>query len=132
MINQLPEKLKYDITEYCRVNNIQDTNSFILKLIRQAFTTEKFGSVPEIFRKKKEVEIVVEGTIKEEPVTPIIEEVIKDDVEIKKYEIDIDLKKQDLKIVKPPIKVDDDIYGEGKTGWFGNSNLYDLIKGKNK
>lgn len=132
MINQLPDKLKYDITEYCRINDIQDVNSFILKLIRQAFTSEKFGLVPEIFRKKNDVEIVVEEKIQEEPVTPIIEEVIKDDVEIKKYEIDIDLKKQDLKIVKPPIKVDDDIYGEGKTGWFGNSNLYDIIKGKNK
>jgi|694.fasta_scaffold00011_113 hypothetical protein len=132
MINQLPEKLKYDITEYCRVNNIQDTNSFILKLIRQAFTTEKFGSVPEIFRKKNEVEIVVEETIKEEPLIPVIDEIVKDNDEVKKYEIDIDLKKEEIKIVKPPIKVDDDIYGEGKTGWFGNSNLYDIIKGKNK
>ena len=132
MINQLPEKLKYDITEYCRVNDIQDVNSFILKLIRQAFTTEKFGSVPEIFRKKNEVEIVVEETIKEEPVIPVIDEIVKDNNEVKKYEIDIDLKKEEIKIVKPPIKVDDDIYGEGKTGWFGNSNLYDIIKGKNK
>ena len=77
MINQLPDKLKYDITEYCRINDIQDVNSFILKLIRQAFTSEKFGLVPEIFRKKNDVEIVVEEKIQEEPVTPIIEEVIK-------------------------------------------------------
>ena len=45
---ELPENLKQDITLYCQVNNISDIDSFIIKMLTQAFTIEKYGEQPNI------------------------------------------------------------------------------------
>jgi hypothetical protein len=103
MINQLPEKLRVEIIEYCRLNEIQDVDSFIIKMIRQSFTTEKYGSVPNIFKDEIKKETVPEVEVKEEK--PIVEENIKND-----YELNLNLKKETKPIQKSNI---DDIYGEG-------------------
>ena len=138
MINHLPEKLKNEIIQYCKLNNIEDINLFIIKLIKQSFTIEKFGIQPDFIENKnlmKEPEeqpkVVVEEK-KEEvnlETTPDVIEIKPEETIIQKneYQINLDLnkKEEDKKQI-----IDDDIYGEGKNGWFGGSNLYDLIKRK--
>jgi hypothetical protein len=103
MINQLPEKLKVEIIEYCRLNEIQDIDSFIVKMIRQSFTTEKYGSTPNIFKTETKKEKEPEVELKEE--VPIVEEKNKND-----YELNLNLKKEIKPVQKSNI---DDIYGEG-------------------
>ena len=138
MINHLPEKLKNEIIQYCKLNNIEDINLFIIKLIKQSFTIEKFGIQPDFIENKnlmKEPEeqpkVVVEEK-KEEvnlETTPDVIEIKPEETIIQKneYQINLDLnkKEEDKKQI-----IDDDIYGEGKNGWFGGINLYDLIKRK--
>lgn len=43
---EIPKQLKNDIWDYCRANNLTNIDEFIVKLIRQGFTIEKFGATP--------------------------------------------------------------------------------------
>lgn len=138
MIDLLPDKLKNDITQYCKLNNIDDINSFIIKMIKQSLLIEMYGRNPDIV-KNKTPEIVVEEKVIPEVVEPIVTEIPKEEKIVveeeskNEYNIEIDLNKKS-KPVEPKLptspKPEEDIYGEGKTGWFGTSNLYDLIKKK--
>lgn len=69
---EIPKKLKEEIWEYCRLNDISNIDDFIIKMIQQGYTVEKFGATPLGFGEVKEVEKVVE-VIKEVPVDKIIE-----------------------------------------------------------
>lgn len=139
MINQLPEKLKTDIIEYCKLNNIDDINSFIVKLIKQSLLIEMYGREPEII-KNKSPEVIVEEITSPQIIEEVKVEILKEDNIVideklkNEYKIDLDLNKKpkppEPKIIVTPPPQDDDIYGEGKTGWFGGSNIYDLIKKK--
>ena len=162
MINKLPERLKNEILEYCKLNSIDNIESFIIKLITQSFTIEKFGENPIFVDKKNRIvepevivkEVVVEKIV-EVPVEKIVEKIVEVEVEkpttiieeIKpsknEYVINLDPKKEnptskqnnsttpkqnDGPTSKP--NLNDDIYGEGKGGWLGGSNLYELLKRK--
>lgn len=140
MINELPDKLKNDVIEYCRLNKIDDIDSFIIKMIRQSLTIEMYGRVPKIFDDISEpiIEEKKSETIVEEiKIEPQKEEIIVSEEKSKnEYQINLDLNKKN-EIVEPQtpkvitqINKDEDIYGEGKGGWFGGSNLYDLINKK--
>lgn len=67
---ELPKKIKDEIWDYCRVNNISNIDEFTLKLITQGFTAEKYGSTPstkeKIVEKVVEVEKIVEKVIEKE------------------------------------------------------------------
>jgi hypothetical protein len=69
---EIPKKLKDEIWEYCRVNDISNIEDFIIKMIRQGYTVEKFGSTPFGSGEVKEVEKVVE-VVKEVTVEKIVE-----------------------------------------------------------
>jgi len=73
---EIPKKLKDEIWEYCRLNDISNIEDFIIKMVRQGYTVEKFGATPLGTGEVKEVEKVVE-VIKEVPVEKTIE-VIKE------------------------------------------------------
>lgn len=136
MINHLPDKLKNDIIEYCKLNNIDDINSFLIKLIRQSLTIEMYGRTPEVI-KDGSTKIVIDEDIK-----PIVIEQVEVDIpkeshiiveeNIKnKYTIEVDLNQKSKPIEPTPTPIEnEDIYGEGRPGWFGGSNLYDLMKRK--
>lgn len=81
---EIPKKLKDEIWEYCRLNDISNVDDFIIKMIRQGYTTEKFGATPLGFGEVKEVEKIVE-VIREIPVEKVIEKevFITDDIQIK-------------------------------------------------
>lgn len=74
---EIPKKLKDEIWEYCKINEILNFNEFVLKLLTQGFTIEKFGATPN----NKIVEKIIEV-----PVDKIVEKevYVTDDVEIKK------------------------------------------------
>jgi hypothetical protein len=70
----IPKKIKDELWEYCRINNISNVDDFILRMIRQGFTAEKYGSTPmggtEV---EKIVEVIKEVFIEKEiPVEKIV------------------------------------------------------------
>lgn len=80
---EIPKNLKDEIWEYCRLNDISNIDEFIVKMVRQGYTVEKFGATPLGATEVKEVEKIVE-VIKEVPVEKIIEKevFITDDIQI--------------------------------------------------
>ena len=74
---EIPKDLSNDIWDFCRNNNITNIDDFTLKLLKQGFTSEKFGSTPMITTKEKIVEKIVEV-----PVTMVDDEVSEN---LKKY-----------------------------------------------
>lgn len=58
---EIPKELNNEIWDYCRVNNITGIDDFIVKLIKQGFTVEKFGAIPQ--PREKIVEKIIEKTI---------------------------------------------------------------------
>lgn len=69
---EIPKKLKDEIWEYCRLNDIPNIDEFIIKMVRQGYTVEKFGATPVGTGEITEVEKIVE-VIKEVPVEKIVE-----------------------------------------------------------
>jgi len=70
----IPKKIKDEVWEYCRINNISNVDDFILRMISQGFTAEKYGSTPmgglEV---EKIVEVIKEVIIEKEiPVEKIV------------------------------------------------------------
>jgi chromosome segregation ATPase len=88
---ELPKNIKDEIWEYCRANDISGVDDFIIKMVKQGFTSEKFGSTPW----EKEAEVVEKEVIKEVPV-----EVIK--------EVPVEVIKEVEKIVEKEIHITDD------------------------
>jgi hypothetical protein len=80
---EVPKKLKDEIWEYCRLNDISNIDEFIINMIRQGYSVEKFGTTPLGTTEVKEVEKIVE-VIREVPVEKIIEKevFITDDIQI--------------------------------------------------
>jgi hypothetical protein len=45
---EIPKQLNSEIQLYCKANKIEDVDLFIIKMIKQGFTIEKYGSEPVI------------------------------------------------------------------------------------
>lgn len=141
---EIPKNLKDEIWQYCFSNDITDIDGFMLKLLRQGFTTEKFGSTPFKQEEKiKEVEKIVEvlkevEVIKEVPITND-EEIKKladklNNVEVENAELTTTLEtlkgelekvQEELNLERNKPKKENDIYGEPKKGFYG-SNTRDI------
>jgi len=129
---EIPKDLKNDIWDYCRANDISNIDEFTIKLIKQGFTTEKFGSTPLPTVKEKIVEkiVEVEKIIEVDKIVEVIKEVpinivdTKLDSKMKEYIEEIEsfkkllfeatnlnsVMKQELEIEKNKNKKD--MYGE--------------------
>jgi len=92
---EIPKKFKDEIWDYCRINDIPNIDDFILKMVSQGFTVEKYGAAPAANEKivEKKIEVPVEKIVEkviEVPVEKIIEKVVEkeiyvtDDEEFKK------------------------------------------------
>lgn len=112
---EIPKQLKDDIWDYCRANNITNIDEFIVRLIRQGFTIEKFGATPIISGKPNKVtpEIPVEVI---EPISLEIPENIKKHIAtVKKVKNKIEA---EVKTINKEISARDqknnkiDLYGE--------------------
>ena len=55
----IPTNLIKDIMIYCEANSITDVDKFVIKMLRQGFTTEKFGRFPQIEDKEPKITPVV-------------------------------------------------------------------------
>ena len=99
---EIPYELNEEITEYCRFNDIDDIQKFIVKMVRQGYTVEKYGTspiVPQVIEKEVEkivekivevpVEVVVEKEVIRE-VEKIVEKIITDDSQIQELLTKID------------------------------------------
>lgn len=114
MVNQ---KLKDEIWEYCRLNDITDINEFIQRMTQQGFNTEKYGATPfkpEIIEKEviKEIPVeVVREIIKEIPVEKVVEKEIVKEIPIEKEvikEVPVEVIKEIEKVVEREVYVTDD------------------------
>ena len=78
---KIPKKLKEEIWEYCRLNDITDIDAFILKSTQQGFNIEKYGTTP--FKVGgKETELVEKEVIKVITATTEVEIIREVPVEI--------------------------------------------------
>jgi len=78
---KVPKKIKDEIWEYCRLNNISDIDTFMLKTLQQGFNIEKYGTTP--FKiGGKELEVIEKEVIKVITATTEVEVVREVPVEI--------------------------------------------------
>lgn len=78
---EIPKKIKDEIWDYCRINDIPNIDEFILKMISQGFTVEKYGAAPTA--KERIVEKIVEKEVEkivEVPVEKIVEKIVEKEV----------------------------------------------------
>ncbi len=112
----ISKKLKDEIWDYCRLNDITDINNFIERMVQQGYNIEKYGTspidfTPEVIEKivEKEIEVikevpvevikeiekeVIKEVIKEVPVEKIIEKEVVKKVYITDDETIIKLQKE--------------------------------------
>ncbi len=88
---KIPKKLKDEIWEYCRLNNITDIDAFILKSTQQGFNIEKYGVTP--FKIGGEPEVIEKEVVKVITATTEVEI-------IKEIPIEIEVIKEVEKIVE--------------------------------
>ena len=79
---EIPKKVKEEIWDYCRLNDIPNIDDFILKMVSQGFTVEKYGAAPTA--KERIVEKIVEKII-EVKVDKIVEKIVQVPVEKEVY-----------------------------------------------
>ena len=94
---EITKELNSEIWDYCRLNNITNIDEFMVKCLKQGFTSEKYGATPTVREKivEKEVEKIIEV-----PVEKIVEKIIEvpiekevfitDDKQMKKLTKEID------------------------------------------
>jgi hypothetical protein len=125
-IVDVPQELKDEIWDFCRVNNITNLDSFTVNLIKQGFAIEKYGNSPipaQIVEKEiikeieviKEVEVPVEKivekiveipvekiveVIKEVSVEKIVEKIITDDSQVKELAVKIESLEKEVETVR--------------------------------
>jgi hypothetical protein len=80
---EIPKDLKDEVWEYCRLNDITDLNAFIIRMLRQGYSTEKYGPTPFKIGGNSEKEVIVE----------------------KRVEVPVEVIKEVEKIVEVPIEV---------------------------
>ena len=119
--SSIPKYLIEEIEMFCKLNKVEDSNSFLLGCLKGGFAIEKFGRTPinagkEIIEKEVEKEVIKEiEKIVEVPVEKIIEKEIPveviitktDDKEIKKLLGDIEELKNKLLLKPKEVKVED-------------------------
>lgn len=108
---EIPKKINDEIWDYCRANKISNIDEFMLKLLTQGFSSEKYGATPATTK-------IIEKTI-EVPVEKIVEKIVEvpitDGALNEKYakllEENENLKQKVLELEASKIKKRD-IYGE--------------------
>ena len=86
---EIPKKIKDEIWEYCKANDITDIDGFNQKIFKQGFTLEKYGAGPNT--KIVEKEVIKEVPVEVEKIVEIIKEVevekivqVSDDTQVDK------------------------------------------------
>lgn len=104
----ISQKLKDEIWDYCRMNDITDVNGFIQRMVQQGYNIEKYGTAPiDLTPEVKEVEKIVEVEVIKEVVKEVPVEVIKE-VEVIR-EVPVEVIKEIEKVVEKEVYVTDDV-----------------------
>lgn len=61
---EIPKKIKDEIWDYCRLNDITDIDGFMVNMLQQGYNVEKYGNAP-VKLKQKEPEVIEKEVIKE-------------------------------------------------------------------
>ncbi len=94
---EIPKELKKEIIDYCKLNNIEDVDAFILKNFKQGFNIEKYGTSP--FKvKEQEPKIIEKEIIKTITATTEVEVIKEVPVEVIK-EVEVEVVKEVIKEV---------------------------------
>ena len=105
MLN-IDKKLYSDIKAYCKVNSIDDVDKFCGNLLEKAFTSEKYGAVPNIVPtkdvEKKIEEPLVYDTNNVLPLQNVTTELVEENKEEENKE---EQPKEEPKKEEPPKKI---------------------------
>ena len=125
---KVSKKIKDEVLEYCKLNNISDIETFMLKALQQGFNIEKYGITPfkiggkELEVIEKEVIKVITATTEVEVVreVPIEIEVIREvekivEVTVTDNELIDKLKEEINKLGGEITKLEKDLDGERDT-----------------
>lgn len=111
---KVPKKLKDEMLEYCKLNNISDIDDFMLKAIKQGFNIEKYGTAP--FKiGGKELEVIEKEVIKVITATTEVEVVREVPIEIeviKEVEKIVEVTVTDNELIDKLNKEKDDLGGK--------------------
>lgn len=90
---EIPKKIQDEIQYYCKINNIEDIDKFLVKIIRDGFNIAKYGNGPTniVIAPKEEIEI--------KPISLNVPDSLKNIIENNKTE---EVEKKILDIVKVP------------------------------
>jgi hypothetical protein len=98
---KLNKKLKDEIWDYCRLNDITDVDKFIERMTQQGYNVEKYGNTPvDLTPEIKEIEKIVE--------VEVIKEVVKT-VEVEVDKIIEVIKEVPVEVIKE-VQVEKEIY----------------------
>ena len=79
---KIPKKIKSEIEEYCKLNNIEDIDKFIVNNIISGFNVEKYGNAPfvqeVIVEKEIPIETIKEIIVEKEVIVEVVKEIIKE------------------------------------------------------
>ena len=111
---ELPKDLKDEIWEYCRLNDITDLNAFIIRMLRQGYSTEKYGPTPFKIGGNSEKETIVEKIV-EVPVEVIkeVEKIVEVPIEVVREivkEIPVEIIKEVIKEVPVDKIIEKEVY----------------------
>lgn len=127
----VPKKLKNEIWEFCRENDITDVEDFMVRMLERGFAIEKYGEQPA--KPEQEEEVNEEEDVENEEnleKDKKIDELTKQVEDLKNKLENIETKTEEESQKEEEPEEEDDIYGddEGITpkGTFG-SNLADDI-----
>ena len=120
---EIPKKLKDEFWEYCRLNNITDIDSFMLKSLQQGFNIEKYGTTP--FKIGGEPEVIEKEVIKVITATTEVEVV-------REVPVEIEVIKEVEKIVEVTVTDNELIDKLQEDLAKANSNLDNILGEKNE
>jgi SMC interacting uncharacterized protein involved in chromosome segregation len=80
---EIPKDLKDEIKKYCILNDITDLSAFMVRMLRQGYNIEKYGTTP-LTTNQGSVEVIEKEVIKEIPIEVIreIEKIVEVPVEV--------------------------------------------------
>ena len=120
---EIPKKLKDEFWEYCRLNDVTDIDSFMLKSLQQGFNIEKYGTTP--FKIGGEPEVIEKEVIKVITATTEVEVV-------REVPVEIEVIKEVEKIVEVTVTDNELIDKLQEDLAKANSNLDNILGEKNE
>ena len=121
---KVSKKIKDEVCEYCRLNNITDIDAFMVKSLQQGFNIEKYGTTP--FKIGGEPKVIEKEVVKVITATTVVEKIIEIPFEvIKEVEKIIEVTVTDNELIN---KLKEDITELGEE----TSTLKDYLKKERK